>query len=502
MTIYGDTTNHWRAYLDTWSSEDGKTVSAGCTVGIQACGWGFQINSGISGTADAGGNSNSGSTNFYVGTGSWDTKAIASASKTFNKGHSAYTATLSGSVTNSSGYMNGTSSCSMGITIPALASHTYSFDANGGSGAPGSATKWYGEQLAIPTGKPTRANYQFLGWSSTSTGSVQYEAGKSYWVDDVNTTLYAVWKLLYKAPEFSAATAIRTSSSTSTTNSPTGTYAYASFTWKVDTTVYSDNKLSSIKVVYYANNSSSGSTATLSGTTSGTSGTVTTHFSAALASLFNVVCTITDAKGGSVSISRLVPTGSIPIDVSNQGKSVGIGSTAPSKTGVNVGSGSSEVVNITGSAVGVTGKTTFANGVTVNGYGNFTYGFETHKWCGFYNDVYVDGTLEVKGPANLNGGWNIGGQDAKAYPYECWYTSNLNNVYYGAFYFDTATTGRPSNISYGICITWTCAGNSPSWRFQLVLPTAGAPAWRRNINNGGWTSWWTIDDTAGSNSSA
>lgn len=498
MTIYGDTTNHWRAYLDTWSSEDGKSVSAGCTVGIQACGWGFQINSGISGTANAGGSSNSGSGGFSVGTGSWGTKALASASKTFAKGHSAYTATLSGSVTNSSGYMNGTSSCSMSITVPALASHTYSFNANGGSGAPGSATKWYGEQLTIPTGKPTRANYQFLGWSSTSGGSVQYEPGKSYWVDDVNTTLYAVWKLLYKPPEFSAATAIRTSSNTSTTNSPTGDYAYASFTWKVDTSVYSDNKASSIKVVYYANNSSSGTTATLSGTTSGTSGTVTTHFAAALASLFNVVCTVTDAKGGSVSISRLVPTGSIPIDVSNLGKSVGIGATAPSKTGVNVGSGSSEVVNITGSAISLTGPATYSGLGTHNSYEKFNGGFESAEWCGFHGGVSMYSNLVVNGTTNLKGGWNIDGQDAKAYPYMCDYATNLNTCGRGRWYFDPATTGRPKNVSYGAVL---CFGTG-SWLFQLMLPTGGAPAWRRNINNGGWTNWWTIDDGVASNGSA
>lgn len=141
-TIYGNTTNHWRCYINTWSSEDGLSVSAGLTVGIQDCGWGFQIWTGIVGTANANGATNTVNTGFSTPTGSWNTKDITSASYRFGKGHTPYTITLSGSVTNQSGYMNGTSSASQTITVPALASHTVSFNANGGTGAPGNQTKW------------------------------------------------------------------------------------------------------------------------------------------------------------------------------------------------------------------------------------------------------------------------------------------------------------------------------------------------------------------------
>lgn len=49
-------------------------------------------------------------------------------------------------------------------TVPALASYTVSYNANGGSGAPSSQTKWYGEKLWLNTKKPTREGYTFLYW--------------------------------------------------------------------------------------------------------------------------------------------------------------------------------------------------------------------------------------------------------------------------------------------------------------------------------------------------
>ena len=335
-TIYGATTNHWRCYINTWSSEDGYSVSAGLTVGIQDCGWGFQIWTGIVGTANANGAQNQVNTSFYTSTGSWSTKDITSASQRFTKGHSAYNVTLSGSVTNQSGYMNGTSSASQTITVPALASHTVSFNANGGSGAPGSFTKWYGEVPTIPTTKPTRTNYEFLGWSTSVNGDVAYKPGDKFG-EDADRTLYAVWKLLYVAPSFTNALALRTGSASSTTQDVTGGYCYASFSWKVDTTVYTSNKLKSIVCKYYADGSSTATTATLTGTTSGTSGTANVHFTASINSVYRIECTITDNQNGTATASRSITTGVLPMEVANKGKSVGILSAAPSSAGLQLG---------------------------------------------------------------------------------------------------------------------------------------------------------------------
>lgn len=335
--IYGNQTNHWRSYINTSTSQDGKTLTASVTVGIQDCGWGFQINSGIRGTANANGQTNSANTSFYTSTGSWTTKNIVSTSKKFSKKHSAYNITLSGTVTNSSGYMNGTSSASQTISVPALARHYVSFDANGGENAPAKADKWYGEQVTIPTSTPTRSNYQFLGWSTSKTGSVQYLPGNKYWVDDKNITLYAIWKLLYIEPKFTEGLCIRTTDLTSTTEDPSGEYIYGSFSWHVDTSVYEDNTPSEI-VVTSSKDGLDAVNVPFTGTTSLAEGTLNFHLSAALDSNYLITCTVVDNQNGTAELTRSVSNGSIPIDVSNKGRSIGIMSTAPSVPGVKIGS--------------------------------------------------------------------------------------------------------------------------------------------------------------------
>lgn len=335
-TIYGNTTNHWRCYINTWSSEDGLSVSAGLTVGIQDCGWGFQIWTGIVGHASANGSDSEVNTSFNTPTGSWNTKDITSASRRFVKGHNAYNVTLSGWVRNQSGYMNGTSSASQTITIPALASHTVSFNANGGTGAPGNQTKWYGTVLTLSSTKPTRTNYEFLGWSTSPTGAADYQPGGQYGAD-ANVTLYAVWKLLYVPPKFTDGLVIRTSSITSTTPDYSGGYCYASFSYKVDTTVYSDNVAKSIVCKYYQDGSTTGVVVTPTGDLNKASGTINVHFSASINSVYYIECTLTDTKDGTATIARSITTGVLPMEVANQGKSVGILSAAPSSAGLNLG---------------------------------------------------------------------------------------------------------------------------------------------------------------------
>ena len=337
-TIYGNTTNHWRCYINTWSSEDGSSVSAGLTVGIQDCGWGFQIWTGIVGHASANGSDSEVNTSFNTPTGSWNTKDITSASQRFVKGHNAYNVTLSGWVRNQSGYMNGTSSASQTITIPALAHHHVTFDANGGTGAPGIVDKWYGENLTIPSQKPTRTNYEFLGWSKTSTGTAEYQPGQTYGgTPDADYTLYAVWKLLYVPPKFTDGLAIRTNSITSTTPDYSGGYCYASFSYEVDTSIYPDNVAKSIVCRYYQDKSDTGVVVTPTGDLDKASGTINVHFAASINSAYYIECTFTDTKDGTATIARSITTGVLPMEIANQGKSVGILSAAPSSAGLNLG---------------------------------------------------------------------------------------------------------------------------------------------------------------------
>lgn len=87
-----------------------------------------------------------------------------------------------------------TKNVSFNVTVPAWTSYTIKYNANGGTGAPGSQTKWKDQKLTLSSTKPTRTGYTFLGWSTSSTAtSATYSAGGSY-TNNSAATLYAVWK--------------------------------------------------------------------------------------------------------------------------------------------------------------------------------------------------------------------------------------------------------------------------------------------------------------------
>lgn len=92
-----------------------------------------------------------------------------------------------------SGSYSGSRTATGNVNIDARTSNTVSYNANGGSGAPGPQTKWYGDILTLSSTIPTRNGYGFKGWSTSSTGSVAYQPGGQYG-DDVTRTLYAVWQ--------------------------------------------------------------------------------------------------------------------------------------------------------------------------------------------------------------------------------------------------------------------------------------------------------------------
>ena len=108
---------------------------------------------------------------------------------TYKKGHSAQnkSATIWAEVGGAR------STVTVEFTIPALASYTVSYNANGGSGAPGAQTKWHGENLTLSSTKPTRTGYAFKGWATSSGGAVAYASGGTYKAN-AGVTLYAVWE--------------------------------------------------------------------------------------------------------------------------------------------------------------------------------------------------------------------------------------------------------------------------------------------------------------------
>lgn len=92
---------------------------------------------------------------------------------------------------------------------------TITFDANGGENAPAAVSKTYGTAITLPDAVPVRANYTFLGWStSPSAVRASYSAGGAY-SGNSNTTLYAVWQAVtysvaYDANGGSGAPAVQT----------------------------------------------------------------------------------------------------------------------------------------------------------------------------------------------------------------------------------------------------------------------------------------------------
>ena len=105
-----------------------------------------------------------------------------------------YAVSYSARLRSDSSYTSGSRSSGSGShTVGSLARHTVSYNANGGSGAPGAQTKWYGSVLTLSGTKPTRTGYTFQGWATSAGGGVAYQPGQGY-ANDANITLYAVWK--------------------------------------------------------------------------------------------------------------------------------------------------------------------------------------------------------------------------------------------------------------------------------------------------------------------
>jgi hypothetical protein len=219
---------------------------------------------------------------------------------------------------NVNGYAAGWSAGSGSISIGAKPSYTVSYNANGGTGAPGSQRRWWGEVINLSNTKPTRTNYEFLGWSTSAGGGVNYPSGARYG-EDTSRTLYAVWKLSLVAPSLSNVSSWRSDSSGNQQND--GTYVTVEASWSVDTKVDSNN--SGMKMVV---NAGSGDDTT---TLSGASGTYQKTFANKdIANSYTFTVTLTD-KHMSVSATTMVGPAFFLLDINPTGTAIGIGQAAP-----------------------------------------------------------------------------------------------------------------------------------------------------------------------------
>ena len=201
--------------------------------------------------------------------------------------------------------------------------YTISYNANGGSGAPSSQTKKYNVTLTLSSTKPTRTNYNFLGWSTSSSAtSATYSPGGSFALNS-NTTLYAVWSLAYKKPTIQNLTISRCNENGTFTDS--GTSVSVKFNW----TTF--NNLSSIQAWYKkATDSSWSNVATISGSSSQKSGSINTIIFKSLINAdntYHILIRVSDS-GGYTDSTTLVNSQFVLIDFRNTGKGIAIGKTA------------------------------------------------------------------------------------------------------------------------------------------------------------------------------
>lgn len=204
--------------------------------------------------------------------------------------------------------------------------HTVSYNANGGTGAPGSQKKIYGSNLTLSSARPTRDGYVFMGWATSSAGEVSYMPGSTYGTD-VDITLYAVWKIAYIQPTITNLKALRCDSKGNAMGD--GTYIKVSGTWKVDRTLNSSNIATNIKIEY--KKTSTGSLVKVSETkpnaASGEISSVIGNGQISASYVYFVIVTITDLNGNKQE-EVIVPAQFRALDVANKGRSIAFGGTA------------------------------------------------------------------------------------------------------------------------------------------------------------------------------
>lgn len=199
--------------------------------------------------------------------------------------------------------------------------YTVTYNANGGTGAPGNQTKTYGQTLTLSSTKPTRTNYNFKGWgTSASATTVAYAAGANY-TANAAVTLYAIWELAYTKPRITNLAITRVNSSN--VEADDGTNARVSFKWACDKTI------SSIVIKWKLTTASTYSNSyTVSA--SGTSGTVSQVIgsnSLSTESSYDIHIMVTDSAGSSYA-TGILPSMKFIVDFLAGGNGAAVGKAA------------------------------------------------------------------------------------------------------------------------------------------------------------------------------
>lgn len=314
----------------------------------------------------------------------------------------------------------------------AIKTYTVSYDANGGYGAPDSQVKTHGVDLALSSTKPTRTDYTFEGWSTSSTATIATYSAGEYYTANAAAKLYAVWKLAYTPPLIKGLKANRCNSDG--TLNDFGTYAKIQFSWECSQ-LTGTNNVSSI-VIYCKSSSSTnwGNPVTVSA--SGYTGTVSSKViggSLDLDTVYNVKVIVKDSLGGETSLETVVSAAKFVIDFLSGGGGVAFGKPA-----------------------------------SIQGAAEFNFDIRADK------DIYdKHGTIVRNGVAVYRD------SDGNAFDAN---TTNEHCI--------VTSTNAPTASNHYVITYFYSDKSGTKNRTQIALPyrTSGA-MYHRFYNNGTWTSW-------------
>lgn len=328
--IYGNIVGNWRVWVGAWIlNQDNNGATIRCVTHFQAVnGWDYAQLNGNYGASVAG-QTSSGSRSMSIGVGPNGAMDLITRDQWVAKGHNAQNVGYGGYI-NITGYAAGSSSAVGSLSVPGKPSYTISYNANGGSGQPGNQTKWYGENISLSNTRPTRANYSFLGWSTSAGGSVNYQPGQVY-NGNSNLNLYAVWKLSFKPPTIKSIDTYRCDKSGNRIDD--GTNAKVTVKWSVDTTIDSTNIATKLVISQRSGTNTWIDTPVTVDKASGTNSIIVKTED--ITKTYSIKAVLTDKHNLSVQSNSSVGTAFYLLDINSNGKGIGIGTGAPSD-GVNI----------------------------------------------------------------------------------------------------------------------------------------------------------------------
>lgn len=294
----------------TWSDVYVATKSASGTIQISA-----KTSYTVSFNANGGTGAPSSQTKWY------GTNLTLSSTKPTKTGYSFTKWNTKSDGSGASYYPGGTYSSNSRATLYAIwAPNTYtvSYNLNGGTGSISNQTKIHDKTLTLTSTKPSRTNYEFVGWNTQSNGSgTTYLPGSSY-TSNSEIVLYAIWEIAYQKPTITNLKIVRSDSS-GNQDDITGQYAKVTFDWSCFQDGITSNPVSSIVIDGTSISGVSGTTGAIN-TVIGGSYNVDTSYT--------IIVEVTDSKSGKTTYSRLLPSVAYPIDFLYGGKGVAIGKVA------------------------------------------------------------------------------------------------------------------------------------------------------------------------------